>query len=398
MQLTERRIRDAKPGPKPTILWDAIVKGLGVKIQPGGTKAYVLDYRADGRQRRVTLGRCAELSLRDARERAGAELVAIRAGEADPLARRREAKAAPTVADGFARFFDEYAPRRIADGRMSERTLADYRKQYRGTVGPSLGKLKIEAVTRHDIERAVAKRGPVQRNRILALLSRAFNLFEAWEYRAANSNPCHRIEKAREEPRERTLAAGELAALAEALRDRAQRNPAAVAAIRFAALTGLRIGECLAVQWEHVDIETGRLDMPRTKTGRRSHDLPAPALELLASLPRINGNPWVFSSRGRTPTTYHTTRLVFRAVCEAAGLADCRIHDLRRTVMTEAAAAGVESHVLRDLLGHRTASMANRYIRAVNAPVKAARERVGASMAAMMDGKAGASVTRLRRG
>ena len=393
MALTERTIRDAKPGLKPSILWDGAVKGLGVKIQPGGTKAFVLDYRAGGKQRRVTLGRCSELSLRDARERAGAELVAIRAGEADPLARREARAAAPTVADGFARLFDEYAPRRIADGRMSERTLADYRKQYRGTVGPALGKLKIEAVTRHDIERAVAKRAPVQRNRILALLSRAFNVFEAWEYRAPNSNPCHRIERAREEPRDRTFAPAELAALAAALRERADRNPAAVAAIRLAALTGLRIGECLAVEWDHIDFETGRLDMPRTKTGGRAHDLAAPALELLASLPRVNGEDRVFGK-----LTYHWARTVFRGVCEAAGLADCRLHDLRRTLMTQAAAAGIESHVLRDLLGHKTQAMANRYIRAVNAPVKAARERAGAAMAAMMDGDAGATVTQLRRG
>ena len=56
-------------------------------------------------------------------------------------------------------------------------------------------------------------------------------------------------------------------------------SPAAVAAIRFAALTGLRIGEVLAMRWEHVAFETGRLTMPETKTGRRTHDLPTPVLE-----------------------------------------------------------------------------------------------------------------------
>ena len=55
--LTEKRIRDAKPGPKPAILWDTAIKGLGVKIQPGGTKAFVLSYRAGGRKRMATLAR-----------------------------------------------------------------------------------------------------------------------------------------------------------------------------------------------------------------------------------------------------------------------------------------------------------------------------------------------------
>ena len=78
------------------------MKGFGVKIQPGGTMSFIVDYRVSGRQRRATLARVGELSLKDARERAGAELAAIRAGETDPLSRRAEAMAAPTVAEAVA--------------------------------------------------------------------------------------------------------------------------------------------------------------------------------------------------------------------------------------------------------------------------------------------------------
>ena len=55
--------------------------------------------------------------------------------------------------------------------------------------------------------------------------------------------------------------------------------------------------------------------------------------------------------------------------------------------MTTAAATGVGTHVLRDLLGHKTTAMADRYIRAVGNPVRDAREQVGAAMAAMMSGE-----------
>ena len=76
-----------------------------------------------------------------------------------------------------------------------------------------------------------------------------------------------------------------------------------------------------------------------------------------------------------------------------------RLHDLRRTVMTAAAAAGVGTHVLRDLLGHRTAAMADRYVRSVGNPVRDAREQVGTAMAAMMEGKSwrGCAVARAPR-
>ena len=66
--LTERIVRDAKPGPRATILWDGQIKGLGCKIFPSGRKAYVPSYRIGRRKRLATLGRYPELRLRDARD------------------------------------------------------------------------------------------------------------------------------------------------------------------------------------------------------------------------------------------------------------------------------------------------------------------------------------------
>ncbi|MYI05861.1 MAG: tyrosine-type recombinase/integrase [Gemmatimonadetes bacterium] len=79
----------------------------------------------------------------------------------------------------------------------------------------------------------------------------------------------------------------------------------------------------------------------------------------------------------------------FVEIATAVGIEDARLHDLRRTVMTRAAASGVGTHVLRDLLGHKTTAMADRYIRAVGDPVREAREQVGAEIAAMMGGEGG---------
>ena len=195
------------------------------------------------------------------------------------------------------------------------------------------------------------------------------------------------IERAREDARDRTLAPSELSSLAAALNGLEDKYPAAVAAIRLAAVTGLRIGEVLAIRWEHVDFEANRLTMPETKTGRRGHDLPAAALQILASLPRLNS--WAFTTGSDAAVTYRTVRKHFAEAAKDAGLEDVRLHDLRRTVMTNAAAAGVGTHVLRDLLGHKTTAMADRYIRAVGNPVRDAREQVGAAMAAMMAGESG---------
>ena len=278
---------------------------------------------------------------------------------------------------------------------MAERTAADYRQQCKRYILPAIGKRRVADVKRHDIERMLKPLKPVQRNRVAVLTSGLFNLFESWEWRPQHSNPVRGIERSRDQPRDRVLEPTELAVLAGALNDAEPSSPAAVAVIRFAAVTGLRIGEVLAIRWEHIAFETGRLTLPETKTGRRVHDLPTPAVETLPALPRING--WCFTTGPDAAVTYKTTRAVFARVAEAAGLSDVRLHDLRRTVMTNAAMAGVGTHVLRDLLGHKTTAMADRYVRAVGNPVRDAREQVGTAMAAMMAGKAGEVVPMERR-
>ena len=97
------------------------------------------------------------------------------------------------------------------------------------------------------------------------------------------------------------------------------------------------------------------------------------ALAILVKLPRIN--EWVFTTGRDAPITYRTARKHFANIALKAGLENVRLHDLRRTVMTHAAATGIGTHVLRDLLAHKTTAMADRYIRAVGSPVRDARER-----------------------
>ena len=397
--LTERRIRDAKPGPKAAILWDSTVAGLGVKVFPSGRKAFVLSYRIGGRKRLATLARCSEISLKAAREKAGAELVRIRDGEADPLERRREVREAPTVNDLLDRFFGEYVPQRIEAGRMTRTTATKYRNQADHFLRPALGTRRVADVTRFDVE-GMAKRiarTPTLRNRVLAFASRIFTLAEHWEWRPQRTNPVRGVERAKEQARDRVLAQSELAALSAALGEREAASPFAVAAIRTAAMTGLRISECLSMRWEHVSFETGRAILPKTKTGRRVVPLAAPVLELLSRLPRINGNPWVFAgARNGAPVTYKTVRDLFAVACEAAGLVDVRLHDLRRSMATSLAASGVNAYTLRDVLGHSTLAMSNRYVRMAGDALAEATERAAAIASAAMNGTAG-DVVPLRR-
>ena len=63
MHLTEKRVRDARPGDVPRIDRDDETAGLGLRVMPAGTKAFVFDYRIEGRRRMLTLGRVGEIGL-----------------------------------------------------------------------------------------------------------------------------------------------------------------------------------------------------------------------------------------------------------------------------------------------------------------------------------------------
>ena len=384
VSLTERRIRDAKPGAKTIMLRDRDVVGLCVRIAPGGTKAYCLDYRAGGRRRLATLARVGEISLKDVRAMAGRELVAIRAGDADPVRDRRAAKDAPTVADGLDRFFGEEAPRRIADGLISERTVYDYRKQAGRTIRPRLGSIKIANVSRHDIERALANTAPVQRNRQLALVSRLFTYWQRIEWCEPGHNPAKLIEKTREEPRDRVLAPSEIAALGAALSE--LDNPIVAAALRFLVLTGWRNSEALALRWENVDMVAGEALLSTTKIGRDRRTIGAAALDILADLPRLHGNPHCFAGAYGKAVSYKTLHSAFKRACRGAGIADANLHDLRRTMATTAASTMTLTG-LRDLLNHRSTTMAARYARRSDSVLRAAQDDMADRMAAALAGR-----------
>ena len=198
--------------------------------------------------------------------------------------------------------------------------------------------------------------------------------------------------------RDRILAPSEMARLNEALHTLEDKHPFPIAAIRVAALTGLRISECLSIEWENIAFETGRLVLPSTKTGRRVVPIAAPVLDLLSQVPRINGNPWVFAGARGAAVTYRTTRIVFSKACHAAGLVDVKLHDLRRSLATSLAATGINAYTLRDLLGHATLAMSNRYVRQAGDALVEATERAAAISAAAMAGKSNVVPMRRRHG
>ena len=380
MILTTPKIRGIKPREKYFSIGDAKAQGLILRIAPSGGKTWQVNYRDSSRKwRRVNIGNWPEVSLTDARAKAAALIASVKAG-VDPLAVRREQEAAPTMADLWNHFEAVYAPRRIALGRMVESTVRDYGKLWRGYVEPVLGSMKVADVSREHVSAMLEGLPPATRNKAMAVTSRLFSIAEELDW--ATGNPCRHVEKAREVPRDRVLSPSELAALSDALDGMAGGHPAQVAAIRVAAMTGLRISEVLGIRWADIETETGRLTIPASKTGRRMAFLPSPAMTLIDALPRHSES--VFAIDSDTLVSYKAAWRVFRDAVRLAGIADCRIHDLRRTLATRVCMQGAGAHVLKGILGHASTRMAERYVRLADSVVNESAEAVGAEIAGLM--------------
>lgn len=70
--LTAGRIEALRPvGKNPGFLWDTQVNGLGVRASPGGSKAFVLQSRFNGKVVRITIGDVTAWAIEEARDKNG---------------------------------------------------------------------------------------------------------------------------------------------------------------------------------------------------------------------------------------------------------------------------------------------------------------------------------------
>jgi integrase len=174
----------------------------------------VLNYRADGRERRITIGSVPEWKVGPAREHAKTLKRGVDVGE-DPMATRHADRAAPTIEALAVRYLADHATRKRPRSAQEDKSLLDQ------LIVPRLGTRRVAAVRRTDIEgipsRRVQSRLPVRANRALSLLTKMFNLAIGWDMRP--DNPCRGIERNQEEKRERYLTPAELERLMAALGD-----------------------------------------------------------------------------------------------------------------------------------------------------------------------------------
>lgn len=107
MRFTRQSITGLTPPPgKPYIIfWDEALAGFGLRINEGGSRMWVVQYRVAGKTKRETLGRMNTISLDEARKRAKETLARVHLGS-DPHAEKKEAEARAAIT--FERIVERY--------------------------------------------------------------------------------------------------------------------------------------------------------------------------------------------------------------------------------------------------------------------------------------------------
>jgi integrase len=107
---------------------------------------------------------------------------------------------------------------------------------------------------------------------------------------------------------------------------------------------GLRAGELIALKWEDLDLETGRVTIRRTfvkKTGafrdypkggrHHSHSIPQELWDKLRVAYREREAEWVFTSPKGNPLPYRWYLVSLKKYCKELGLPDLGTHGLRHS-------------------------------------------------------------------
>ena len=354
---------------------DGKVVGLYLIHQELGAKSWALRYRANGKPKKLTLGRYPTVDLATARRRAQEALGDI-AGGKDPAAVKQACKAAAkaerdTEVDLVERvvelFIERHAKPKTCDWRETERMLVNE------VIGRWKGR-RLSQITRahvHEMLDEIIDRGaPVRANRVFA----QFRKLCRWSIARGviDRSPCEGLTAPSPEKRRDRVLSDEEIRIAWRAFDSAGWPFGPIGQLLL--LTGARKSEVAGMKWSEIDLDARIWSLPQERTkNKRDHELPlsAVAVRIIEALPRIGDKMrgFVFTTTGKSAVSgfsrFKTTidKTVLELSKEQAELrgddparveamAPWILHDLRRTVATNLQKLGVKLEVTEAVLNH----------------------------------------------
>jgi integrase len=383
VKISEKTIKALTPPESGNrITYDTQIPGFGVRITSAGAVSFVLNYYSRGRERRITIGKHPEWTVLAARNRALDLRREINEGH-DPLEKREHERKQPTMSDLCSQYLEGYAAT-----HKRAHSIRDDKQMINSTILPKLGQLRVEAVSKQDIEKlhASMKGTPYLGNRILSLLSKMFSIATGWGW--CVDNPARGIPRFHEDRRERWLQPVELGKFIEALDSYPNQNVSN--AFRLLLLSGSRKSEVLTAEWPMFDLQQGLWTKPSAHTKQKTIEhvpLSTAALELLTKMrEQSSGEGFLFPGKNGHLTTL---RRPWAEICKAAGLSGVRVHDLRHSFASHLVSSGVSLHVVGGLLGHTRPETTQRYAHIQDEALRTASNKFGSIFKAAAGKKEG---------
>ncbi len=372
IDLTDRFCQSAKPiDGKQTDFFDTLVKGLCLRVSPGGTRTWNLVYTrpTDGKRARMKLGRYPEIKLGKARESARGTRARIGEGS-DPIAEKRAHEASQTVSD----LVENYVSRHASTKRSGDEIARRLRKN----VAEVIGAIKLGDLHRRDLTRCidtVKDRGaPVEANRLFEDMRAMIR----WAKGRGDldDNLVDGMRRPTEtKPRERYLTADEIETVWNALPD-ADMPESTRRVVRLCLLTAQRVGEIAGMTRDEIDLDEAVWTIPAARTkNAREHVVPLSAMavaiirEQMSDIDALAERTdraipaWVFPGPGfrAAVTAASIPKAIKRLEKEGfvMGVPPFTPHDLRRTVATHMEEIGISPFIVGHVLNHVSVTKAS---------------------------------------
>ena len=304
------------------------------------------DGKVKRRQRNVKLGPVAELPTKTAAREA--------------LARRIGASQKPKVEMTLSDLFGRWE--KVASLSLKATTYEHYVNALKSYVVPVFGDREIADIERYDIESFFAtkaakySRSTIRSMRISLGVLLAYAVRNEW----LKEDPSKGVKLPRTENcagrrvQRKVLSPSQTSSIAEKLSE-----PYATLVL-FLAVTGLRIGEAIAIKWSdfegdvlHVQrrMYEGKIDTTKTRDSERRIPIPPALLERMKALDKTG--EWIFHGRRGVPLNPgNSLKRYIRPVAKELNIDLGGWHDFRHTVATSMLRAGCGVKVVSELLGH----------------------------------------------
>lgn len=355
---------------------DAKTNGLQIRVTSAGVKTFCVFRRIkNSNPERVTLGRYPDMSIEQAR-RESARINALIAEGINPNSDARALKTETTLQELFDEFLKHRRNRRGA--YLSEKTKRSYRYDFNLYLSKwgnrQLSKFKDTDFGKLHTE--IGKEHPTTANRLMAMASSLFG-YAADRKLFKGVNPAHGIKKFPETKRDRFLQSDELPAFFKSLAE--EPNETLRDYFLISLLTGARRSNVQEMEWKQIHFDRAEWRIPTTKNGEpQTVTLTPEVIEILRE--RQDCDPvWVFPGTGVTGHLVEPKK-AWKRVLERAGIADLRIHDLRRTLGSWQAKTGASLVIVGKSLNHKSPSTTAIYARLDLDPIRASVERATGAM------------------